>query len=110
MVYDTYTFSRAALPVSMIVSSFTEEAIKEHTNESDMGIYLILSYSRNCWVYIGEGEIRDRLLRHLSNDEVLGYDPSGWMAIRISGREARLEREKKLIQDLDPVVNRHHRK
>ena len=110
MVYDNYAFSGIALPISMVVSSFTEEAIKEHSDESDMGVYLILSYPRNCWVYIGEGEIQDRLLRHLSNETILEKDPSGWMAIRISDREARSKREKKLIQVLDPVVNRHHRK
>lgn len=61
-------------------------------------------FRRDRWVYIGGGDIRQRLLAHLSGDSpgILDHGPTHWVAVESADYEA-LERE--LVLACDPVCS-----
>ena len=61
-------------------------------------------FFRSVWIYIGKGDIRQRLLDHLNGDNecINRYRPSHWMAL-VTDDADRLERE--LIQEYLPLCN-----
>ena len=83
---------------------FTREAIEPLT-PNQYGVYGILN--ANGWIYIGRGNIRERLLAHLTGtDGIPGIRlnrPTRFMT-EITGNDVARERE--LIVELDPVCNR----
>ncbi len=56
-------------------------------------------------IYIGKGDIRDRLLRHVNGDipEILRWGPTYWLAEVTPGDPSR--REKELILEMLPRCN-----
>ena len=83
---------------------FRRESIESLT-PNQHGVYGILN-SRE-WVYIGRGDIRERLLAHLTGTggqpALLSRRPTRYVT-EVTANDA--EREKELIAELDPVCNR----
>lgn len=83
---------------------FSREAIESLT-PNQFGVYGILN--ANGWIYVGRGNIRERLLAHLTGaDGIPGIRlnrPTRFVT-EITGNSAMRERE--LIAELDPVCNR----
>jgi hypothetical protein len=67
------------------------------------GVYGI--YRANQWIYVGKGDIRERLLGHLNGDNacVLKENPSRFVYEVTFLMD---EREQQLIQELNPICNR----
>jgi len=83
---------------------FAREAI-ERLTPNQYGVYGILN--ANGWIYIGRGNIRERLLAHLTGtDGIPGIRLNGptRFVTEITGDDVARERE--LIVELDPVCNR----
>ena len=61
---------------------------------------------RSVWIYIGKGDIRQRLLDHFNGDNecINRYRPSHWMAI-VTEDADKLEHE--LIQEYLPLCNKN---
>ena len=81
---------------------FTQEGIKR-LNPDQHGVYGILG-GDTC-IYVGKGDIRERLLRHLGGDIpcILRENPTHF----VCGVTAKADnREKELITEFDPVCNR----
>jgi hypothetical protein len=59
-------------------------------------------FRRDRWIYIGTGDIRQRLLAHLEGDSpsILRQRPTHWVAVETADHES-LERE--LVLACDPV-------
>lgn len=83
---------------------FSRDAIESLTPDQ-YGVYGILN--ANGWIYVGRGNIRERLLAHLTGtDGIPGIRlsrPTRFVT-EITGAGAARERE--LIAELDPVCNR----
>jgi len=82
---------------------FRQEDI-DSLRPGQVGVYGL--FRNGEWVYVGKGDIRDRLLRHLNGDnpDILRQCPTHWVAEVISGDPAR--REKDLITQLQPICNK----
>jgi len=80
---------------------FTQRVI-ETLAPNQLGVYGL--YRGNVWVYVGSGNIRDRLLAHLRGDNprITAAQPTHWIdevtAIMVG-------REKQLILELNPTAN-----
>jgi len=61
-------------------------------------------FRRDLWIYIGKGDIRQRLLAHLDGDRpwTLHHQPTHWVAVETDQYHA-LERE--LVLTCGPVCN-----
>lgn len=59
----------------------------------------------NTWIYVGKGDIRDRLLAHLNGDNacITRERPTEWLDVVTSAMD---EREVALIRELDPICNK----
>ncbi|OFX80136.1 MAG: hypothetical protein A2X20_00295 [Bacteroidetes bacterium GWE2_40_15] len=75
----------------------------ETINVDQIGVYGI--FLQGIWVYIGKGDIRQRLLDHLNGDnpKILSWKPTHWVAEVIKGDSSM--REKQLIVELNPRCN-----
>jgi hypothetical protein len=75
----------------------------ESLNPNQTGVYGL--FRADAWVYVGRGDIRDRLLAHLNGDNscITRERPTHWTAEVTSGDVAR---EKVLILELNPLCNR----
>ena len=84
------------------VRPFTRAGI-EAINPNQIGVYGL--FKPNTWVYIGRGDIRDRLLKHLKGDNpcITRQAPTSWIGEVTSNN---VQREKELIQEYNPVCNR----
>lgn len=71
-------------------------------NENQIGVYGL--FRQGQWVYVGKGDIRQRLLDHLNGDNLCinKQKPTHWVAELASNPD---QREKQLITELDPVCN-----
>ncbi len=58
----------------------------------------------DTWVYVGKGDIRDRLLDHLNGDNpcITREKPTHWVDVVTDDMDAR---EKALIRELGPICN-----
>ena len=67
-----------------------------------MGVYGL--FRQNQWVYVGSGDIRARLLSHLSGDNpcITKMQPTHWVDEVTSDY---VNREKQLIAELTPSCN-----
>ncbi len=81
--------------------AFTRANI-EALNPNQMGCYGL--YNANGWIYIGKGDIRQRLLAHLNGDNlcIVLSAPSHWVDVVTNNYD--LE-EKKLILEFKPSCN-----
>lgn len=61
-------------------------------------------FKQGTWIYIGKGDIRQRLLDHLSNDNpcITRQQPTHWVD-EVTGNMD--NREKQLIQEFAPACN-----
>ncbi len=75
------------------------EAIKPN----QMGCYGL--FKEGVWVYVGKGDIRERLLAHFNGDNprITREHPTHWVDVVTSDYD---NEEKRLILELDPVANR----
>jgi len=62
-------------------------------------------YRRDTWIYVGKGDIRDRLLAHLNGDNpcITKENPTHYVDVVTADMDAR---ETALIQELDPICNK----
>jgi hypothetical protein len=91
---------------------FTQQTSKEFTREIVLaldpeknGVYGL--FRRGVWVYIGQGNIRERLLAHLGGDNpcIVSQKPTHWVKEFLEGN-ASMAREKELILEFNPICNR----
>ena len=70
--------------------------------ENQYGVYGI--FRQGHWIYVGKGDIRERLLAHLDGDNpcILNAQPTHWVDEVTSNADAR---EKQLIRELNPSCN-----
>lgn len=82
--------------------AFTRQNI-EVLKPDQGGVYGL--FKEGTCVYVGKGDIRQRLLDHLSGDNscISNAQPIQWVAEIISGDPS--EREKQLILELNPTCN-----
>jgi len=73
-------------------------------NSSQYGVYGIFNQFR--WVYIGKGDIRERLLAHLNGDipAILAESPTHWVG-EVCDQLSMDLREKQLIIECGPHCN-----
>jgi hypothetical protein len=83
------------------VRPFTRIAI-EALDEGQTGVYGI--FRENQWIYIGRGDIRERLLDHLNgdNDCIIAWGPTHWIA---EVTPYPLSREIELTVEFNPPCN-----
>ena len=77
----------------------------EAVKPNQLGVYGI--YKTNQWVYVGMGDVRQRLLDHLNGDNacLLRQSPTHWVDEVIPDEARRIRREKELILELNPSCN-----
>ncbi len=80
---------------------FTKAAI-EVLNPNQNGVYGI--FREGCWIYVGRGDIRARLLSHVAgnNPAITAQRPTHFVA-SVTQNDVALESQ--LIQELKPVAN-----
>ena len=71
-------------------------------NPGQNGVYGL--FRTNQWVYVGKGDIRQRLLDHLNGDNpcITRDGPTHWVSEVMPNAD---EREKALIRELTPSCN-----
>lgn len=76
----------------------------EAITPGQIGVYGLLR--NGAFVYIGKGDIRERLLAHLRGDNVLiaQHGPTHWVDEVVKGDPS--SREKTLIIEFAPICNR----
>jgi len=76
----------------------------EALNPNQFGVYGIFRQGR--WIYIGKGDIRQRLLDHLNGDSpsILAAQPTHWVD-EVCDDPVMSNREKQLIIELNPLCN-----
>jgi len=74
----------------------------EALNPNQMGVYGL--FRKGQWVYVGKGDIRQRLLAHLNGDTpcIAKENPTHWMDEVTNNMD---ERERRLIAELNPICN-----
>jgi hypothetical protein len=80
---------------------FTKAAI-ELLNPNQNGVYGI--YRQDCWIYVGRGDIRTRLLSHVAgnNPAITAQRPTHFVAM-VTPNDETVERQ--LIIELKPFAN-----
>ncbi len=70
---------------------------------NQFGVYGL--FKQNVSIYVGKGDIRNRLLAHLNNDNpcISQQNPTHWVAELIAGDPS--ARERQLIAELRPTCN-----
>lgn len=73
-------------------------------NPNQFGVYGIFNQFR--WIYVGKGDIRERLLAHLNGDipAILAAGPTHWVG-EVCGQLSMHNREKQLILVCGPHCN-----
>jgi hypothetical protein len=76
----------------------------EMLDPNQIGVYGLLR--QNVWVYIGKGDIRQRLLDHLDGDNpwIIREKPTHWFDEVTNGDPSR--REESLIIEYRPICNK----
>lgn len=80
-------------------NKFNVESLKLNQN----GVYGI--FRQGQWIYVGKGDIRQRLLDHLNGDNpyIIRKNPTHWVDEVIASDPS--NREKQLIIELNPSCN-----
>lgn len=88
--------------ISQTPLSFTRSGI-EQLAPNQIGVYGI--YNAAGWIYVGKGDIRERLLAHLNGDNpcILLFNPTNFVAEVTENHDLR---EILLILELDPACNK----
>jgi len=85
---------------------FTRESALRLT-EKQMGCYGLVQIGKEgaAWIYIGKGDIRQRLLDHIGGDNpcITRYLPTHWYGVVTSDYD---NKEKQLIREFDPHCNK----
>ena len=81
--------------------AFTKANV-EMITPGQVGVYGI--YRQGQWIYVGSGDIRERLLRHINGDNplIMAARPTHWVDEVTSNY---VQREKTLIIELSPLCN-----
>jgi hypothetical protein len=81
---------------------FTKAGI-EALNPGQMGCYGL--FKTGTWIYVGKGDIRQRLLDHLNGDNpcITRQSPTHFVSEVTRDYD---NREKQLIAELDPICNK----
>ncbi len=79
------------------------KAVVEEMDKGQIGVYGL--FKQAIWIYIGKGDIRDCLLKHIEGDNpcITRFDPTSWMA-EVTGGDP-TERYRQLIEELQPACN-----
>ncbi len=74
-------------------------------NPNQLGVYGI--YKQGQWIYVGKGDVRQRLLAHLAGDNpaIFAAYPTHWVDEVCSDPQMSV-REKQLILELNPLCNK----
>ena len=83
--------------------AFTKENVTA-LDVGQMGCYGLYR-DGGSWIYVGRGDIRERLLAHLSGDNpcIISGNPTHWVDVVTADHVAV---EKKLIVEFTPVCNK----
>ena len=81
--------------------SFNREAI-ESFNAGQTGVYAI--YNARKWIYIGRGDIRQRLLDHLDGD-IPSINTNSPTHFRAEVTDNSIRREQQLLREYMPACN-----
>jgi excinuclease UvrABC nuclease subunit len=81
---------------------FTRASV-ESLNPNQIGVYGI--FRQGTWLYVGKGDIRQRLLNHLNGDNpsIIREQPTHWVDEVTIGDPSL--REKQLIAEFQPICN-----
>jgi len=81
---------------------FTDAGVRA-LNPGQNGCYGL--FKQGLWIYVGKGDIRERLLAHLNGDNpcISQYAPTHFVSAVTSSMDAE---EKALILELAPVCNK----
>lgn len=79
--------------------AFTRPSV-EALSPNQTGVYGI--YNQYRWVYVGKGDIRARLLAHLSDPKILKHNPTHYVTWVTTSSDTI---EVQLIVELRPVAN-----
>jgi hypothetical protein len=81
---------------------YTKDVVRRLA-DSQMGVYGILRNQE--WIYIGSGDIKERLLAHLNGDNpcILKENPTHFVA---ELAQYPVSREKELTNELGPICNK----
>lgn len=88
---------------AQVSRNFTKQDV-EALRPNQTGVYGIFNSSK--WIYVGKGDIRQRLLDHLNGDKpcILNAGPTHWVGEVLSD-PVMSNREKELIAELNPSCN-----
>lgn len=88
--------------VQQLPRAFTVQDVQS-LSPNQNGVYGL--FRQGVWIYIGKGDIRQRLLDHLGGDNPrISHEwPTNWVGEVIVGDPT--NREKQLIEELRPVCN-----
>lgn len=88
--------------VPQTARAYTRENVLR-LNPNQSGVYGLLK--QGSWIYVGKGDIRQRLLDHLNGDNpcITRHAPTHWVAEVVAGDPS--VREKQLIIELNPTCN-----
>ena len=91
------------MPFTTEMRPYTKQEI-ESLKPNQNGVYGI--FKSSTAVYIGSGDIRDRMLAHINGDNpcIISNAPNQWTAFLVSGDPTR--REEELIREYNPICNR----
>jgi hypothetical protein len=76
----------------------------EAINPGQSGVYGL--FKGGAWIYIGKGDIRERLLAHFGEDNscIIRYQPTHWVD-EVCVDPVMSAREKQLILECNPLCN-----
>ena len=89
-------------PTNITTRQYTKADVTK-LNENQKGVYGL--FRQGVWVYIGRGDLRDRLLSHLNGDNscITGERPTHWKGWVTTDH---VQQEKNLIVEYDPICNK----
>ncbi len=73
----------------------------ESLRPNQIGVYGL--FNQGEWVYVGKGDIRERLLAHLNDPSILSRRPTHWVGEVTQGEPS--ARERQLQLELRPSCN-----
>ena len=79
-----------------------DRANVERLNSNQRGVYGL--FRKGQWIYIGKGDVRERLLAHLNGDNpcITRENPTHWVDVVTEDMD---ERERELILEFSPLCN-----
>lgn len=89
-------------PTSITTRPYTKADVTS-LSENQKGVYGL--FRQGAWVYIGRGDLRERLLSHLNGDNscITHERPTRWKGWVTADH---VQQEKNLIVEYDPICNK----